>query len=63
MKFLCSFHSVVVADGYQVYNKISNEPDDLKITGCWSHACRQVSEAVKVAGLAKTKHTVAYMVP
>ena len=60
-EFLRSFHGVVVTDGYQVYHKISKERNDLKISGCWSHARRRFSEAVKAAGQAKAKHTVAYM--
>lgn len=49
-KFLKEFKGVLVTDGYQVYHKLANERQDLKISGCWSHARRRFSEAYKAAG-------------
>lgn len=52
----------MVTDGYEVYHKLARERQDLKIAGCWSHARRRFSEAVKAAGLPEAgKKTVAYI--
>ena len=59
-EFLKTFNGVVVTDGYEVYHKLARERPDLKISGCWSHARRRFSEAVKAAGPEAGKRTVAY---
>ena len=60
-EFLKAFQGVVVTDGYEVYHKLARERQDLKIAGCWSHARRRFSEAVKAAGPEAGKRTVAYL--
>ena len=61
-EFLKAFSGVVVTDGYEVYHKLARERQDLKIAGCWSHARRRFSEAVKAAGPPEAgKKTVAYI--
>lgn len=60
-EFLKAFSGVVVTDGYEVYHKLARERQDLKIAGCWSHARRRFSEAVKAAGKEAAKKTVAYI--
>lgn len=46
-EFLKEFNGICVTDGYQVYHTIENEREDLKISGCWSHARRRFDEALK----------------
>jgi transposase len=60
-EFLKAFSGVVVTDGYEVYHKLARERQDLKISGCWSHARRRFSEAVKAAGKTAGKNTLAYI--
>lgn len=55
-EFLKAFNGVLVTDGYQVYHQLANERHDLHISGCWSHARRRFSEAVKAAGDQKAKN-------
>ena len=58
-EFLKAFNGVLVTDGYQVYHQLANERHDLHISGCWSHARRRFSGAVKAAGDQKAKTSVA----
>ena len=46
-EFLKDFTGVCVTDGYQVYHTLAKERPDLKIAGCWYHARRRYSEALK----------------
>lgn len=60
-EFLKDFSGTCVTDGYQVYHTIENEREDLKISGCWSHARRRFDEAVKALPKAKQKDSRAYL--
>lgn len=40
--FLKDFKGVCVTDGYQIYNTIEKEREDLKIAGCWAHYPRSI---------------------
>lgn len=57
--FLKDFSGTVVTDGYQVYHKIANERQDLKVAGCWIHARRPFAEIVKSIGISNAKGTIA----
>jgi transposase len=58
-EFLKDFSGTVVTDGYQVYHKLGNEREDLKVAGCWIHARRYFANEVKSLGLSVAKGTVA----
>ena len=49
----------MLTDGYQVYHKIANERQDLKVAGCWIHARRPFAEIVKSIGTSNAKNTIA----
>lgn len=57
--FLKDFSGTVVTDGYQVYHKIANERQDLKVAGCWIHARRPFAEIVKSIDISNAKETIA----
>lgn len=57
--FLKDFSGTVVTDGYQVYHKIANERQVLKVAGCWIHARRPFAEIVKSIGISNVKGTIA----
>lgn len=61
-EFLKDFKGICVTDGYQVYHTIENEREDLKISGCWSHARRRFDEAVKALPKAARNGSRAYLV-
>ncbi|MBQ0146628.1 MAG: IS66 family transposase, partial [Lachnospiraceae bacterium] len=46
-EFLKDFTGVCVTDGYQVYHTLAKERTDIRIAGCWYHARRRYSEALK----------------
>ena len=46
-EFLKNFSGTLVTDGYQVYHKLDNEREDLKVAGCWIHARRPFAEFIK----------------
>lgn len=56
-EFLKGYEGVLVCDGYQAYHKIGNENDQIKIAGCWAHARRRFSEAIKAIP-SKSKNSV-----
>ena len=58
-KFLKDFSGTVVTDGYQVYHKLADEREDLKVAGCWIHARRPFADFIKSVGLKTAKGTVA----
>ena len=60
-EFLEDFKGICVTDGYQVYHTIENEREDLKISGCWSHARRRFDEAVKALPKAARNDSRAYL--
>lgn len=60
-EFLEDFKGICVTDGYQVYHTIENEREDLKISGCWSHARRRFDEAVKALPKAARNGSRAYL--
>lgn len=57
--FLKDFSSNVVTGGYQVYHKLADEREDLKVAGCWIHARRPFADFIKSIGLKTAKSTVA----
>lgn len=57
--FLKEFSGTVVTDGYQVYHKLDNEREDLKVAGCWIHARRPFASFIKSVGLSTAKGTIA----
>lgn len=58
-EFLKDFSGTVVTDGYQVYHKLADEREDLKVSGCWIHARRPFADFIKSVGLKTAKGTVA----
>lgn len=58
-EFLKDFSGTVVTDGYQVYHKLADEREYLRIAGCWIHARRPFADFIKSVGLKTAKGTVA----
>ena len=58
-EFLKDFKGICVIDGYQVYNSIEKEHDDLIIAGCWAHARRRFDEVLKATPKDKQKSCTA----
>lgn len=58
-EFLKDFSGTVITDGYQVYHKLGNEREDLKIAGCWIHARRPFAEFIKSIRPESSKGSVA----
>lgn len=58
-EFLKGFSGTVVTDGYQVYHKLADEREDLRVAGCWIHARRPFAEFIKSVGDGTAKGTVA----
>ena len=46
-EFLREHHGVVVCDGYSAYRKLGKERDDITFAGCWAHARRKFTDALK----------------
>ena len=46
-EFLKGFTGVVVCDGYSAYRKLDRENPDIIFAGCWTHARRYFSDALK----------------
>ena len=62
-EFLKGFTGVVVCDGYSTYRKLDKENRDITFAGCWTHARRYFSDALKAlpkAAQKTAKDTVAY---
>ena len=62
-EFLKGFAGVVVCDGYSAYRKLGRENQDIIFAGCWTHARRYFSDALKAlpkAAQKSAKDTVAY---
>lgn len=59
-EFLKGYNGTCVTDGYQVYHTLEKERENLKISGCWSHARRKFADVVKALGKDKAKDTLAY---
>ena len=62
-EFLKGFTGVVVCDGYSAYRKLDRENPDITFAGCWTHARRYFSDALKAlpkAAQKTAKDTVAY---
>ncbi len=57
--FLKDFSGTVVTDGYQVYHKLANEREDLKVAGCWIHARRYFADFIKSMDKSTIKGTIA----
>lgn len=60
-EFLKDFTGYCVTDGYQVYHKLENEREDLKIAGCWAHARRRFDEATKAMPKAERAKSLAHL--
>ena len=46
--FLSGYKGILVTDGYEVYHKVAREnPDELRVAGCWCHCKRRFAELVK----------------
>lgn len=58
-EFLKEFSGIVITDGYQVYHKLADEREDLRVAGCWIHARRPFADFIKSVGLSTAKGTVA----
>ena len=60
-EFLKGYKGVLLTDGYQVYHTLKKEnPDNLKVAGCWVHAKRKYAEIIKALGEKKSVGTIAY---
>ena len=59
--FLKDYKGICVTDGYQVYNKLDGESEDLTIGGCWVHCRRRFEKALKQIPKEAQKGTVAYL--
>lgn len=61
-EFLKNYTGTCVTDGYQVYDTLEKEQEELRVAGCWSHARRRFANVVKAVGKekAKAKGTLAY---
>lgn len=62
-EFLKDYKGIVVCDGYSAYRKLDRKNPDIIFAGCWSHARRRFTEALKAlpkAAQKNAKETVAY---
>ena len=46
-EFLKDFKGIMVCDGYSAYRKLDRKNPDIIFAGCWSHARRRFTEALK----------------
>lgn len=60
-EFLKDYKGVCVTDGYQVYHKLENEIEDLRVAGCWVHCRRGFEEAWEVVGKPKSSDAMSYL--
>lgn len=59
--FLAGYKGILMTDGFQAYHKLANEhPDELKVSGCWSHCKRRYANLVKAVSAQNAKGTVAF---
>ena len=61
-EFLKNYSGICVTDGYQVYHKVEQECDNLRIAGCWVHARRKFDEAMQVIPKEQRNESNAYLV-
>ena len=61
-EFLKDFKGVCVTDGYQVYHKLEDEIEDLRVAGCWVHCRRHFEEAWEVIGKVKSPDAMSYLI-
>ena len=54
-EFLKGFAGVVVCDGYSAYRKLDRENPNIIFVGCWTHARRYFSDALKALPKAAQK--------
>ena len=58
--FLYGFNGTCTCDGYQGYHALAKaEPETFKVSGCWVHAKRKYTDAVKALGTKNAKGTLA----
>lgn len=57
--FLKAYSGTLITDGYQVYHKLADERQDLRIGGCWVHARRPHAEFIKSVGATAAKGSIA----
>ena len=59
-EFLDGFSGTVTCDGYEGYHTLSRKyPETFKVAGCWVHAKRKYTDAVKALGSKSAKGTLA----
>lgn len=56
--FLKAFSGTVSPEGYQVYHKLENKRNDLKIGSCWNHARIPYVDIIKSIVLLAAKGSV-----
>lgn len=61
-QFLKDFSGICVTDGYQVYQSIAREREDLRIAGCWIHGRRKVDEALEQIPKPEQSKCAAYLI-
>ena len=54
LAFLEGFKGYLVCDGFSGYKTLSRKADDIRISECWAHARRKLTDAVKASS--GTKH-------
>lgn len=60
-QFLKDYKGICVTDGYQVYNTLEGELEDLTIGGCWVHCRRRFEQALNQIPKEAQKGTIAYL--
>lgn len=60
-EFLKDYQGICVTDGYQVYNTLEREKEDLTIAGCWVHCRRRFETALNQLPKGVQKGTTAYL--
>ena len=53
-QYLENFQGYLVCDGFSGYKALSNKNGSIKLAGCWAHARRKFSDAVKASQETKT---------
>ena len=59
--FLTKFSGICVSDAFSGYQKLDREIEEIRFAGCWSHARRRFSDALKaLKDKSDARNTVAY---
>lgn len=59
LEFLKGFKGILVCDGFPGYKTLSQKAEDITIAGCWAHARRKFTDALKAKKESSRKGTVA----